>query len=119
MQVWTTTCHDCEGSCICTTKVCTPRVDGAKDIVVNPECTVTGHADTVYSVTFSPDGKRIVSLSSDMWDAKGVKMWDAKTGAEVISFVGGRSVYRGTSLIRNNADLGPYSRAMPRALWWS
>ena len=27
--------------------------------------------------------------------------------------------YRDTSLIRNSADLGPYSRAMPRALWWS
>jgi len=29
------------------------------------------------------------------------------------------SLYRGTSLIRNSAPLGPYSRAMPRALWWS
>ena len=27
--------------------------------------------------------------------------------------------YRGTSLIGNITDLGPYSRAMPRALWWS
>ena len=27
--------------------------------------------------------------------------------------------YRGTSLIRNSANLGPYSRAMPRALSWS
>ena len=27
--------------------------------------------------------------------------------------------YRGTSLIRNSADSGPCSRAMPRALWWS
>ena len=27
--------------------------------------------------------------------------------------------YRGTSLIRNSAPLGPYSRTMPRALWWS
>ena len=27
--------------------------------------------------------------------------------------------YRGTSLIRNHAPLGPYSRTMPRALWWS
>ena len=26
---------------------------------------------------------------------------------------------RGTSLIRNSAPLGPYSRPMPRALWWS
>ena len=29
------------------------------------------------------------------------------------------SVYRGTSLIRNSAPLGPYSRSMPRAPWWS
>ena len=27
--------------------------------------------------------------------------------------------YRGTSLIRNYPSLGPYSRLMPRALWWS
>ena len=27
--------------------------------------------------------------------------------------------YRGTSLIRNRAPLGPYGRNMPRALWWS
>ena len=26
--------------------------------------------------------------------------------------------YRGTSLMRNSAPLGPYSRTMPRALWW-
>ena len=29
------------------------------------------------------------------------------------------SRYRGTSLIRNNAPLGPYSRTKPVALWWS
>ena len=28
-------------------------------------------------------------------------------------------LYRVTSLIRNSASLGSYSRAMPRALWWS
>ena len=27
--------------------------------------------------------------------------------------------YRGTSLVRNSAPLAPYSRTMPRALWWS
>ena len=27
--------------------------------------------------------------------------------------------YRSTSLIRNSNPLGPYSRTMPRALWWS
>ena len=30
-----------------------------------------------------------------------------------------RQIDRGNSLIRNSASLGPYSRAMPRALWWS
>jgi hypothetical protein len=29
------------------------------------------------------------------------------------------TAYRGTSLIRNNLPLGPYSRPMPRALRWS
>ena len=28
------------------------------------------------------------------------------------------SAYRGTSLIRNRPPLEPYSRTMPRALWW-
>ena len=27
--------------------------------------------------------------------------------------------YRGTSLIRESASLGLYSRTMPRAVWWS
>jgi hypothetical protein len=27
--------------------------------------------------------------------------------------------YRGTLLIRNFASLGPYSKAVPRTLWWS
>ena len=27
--------------------------------------------------------------------------------------------YTGTSLIRNSAPLAPFSRAMPRAPWWS
>ena len=26
--------------------------------------------------------------------------------------------YRGTSLIRNSAPIGPYGRTMHRALWW-
>jgi len=30
-----------------------------------------------------------------------------------------RTLYTGTSLIRNIAPQGPYSRTMPRARWWS
>ena len=31
----------------------------------------------------------------------------------------GATHYRGTWLIRNNPPLGPFSRTMPRAIWWS
>jgi len=47
--------------------------------------TLTGHAGIVFTVAFSPDGKRVVSGSGD----KLVKIWNAETGAEVRSFVGG------------------------------
>ena len=29
-----------------------------------------------------------------------------------------RAHFRGTSLIRNSAPLRPYSKTMPRGLWW-
>jgi WD40 repeat protein len=48
-------------------------------------CKLTGHQEWVLSVAFSADGKRVVSGS---WDNL-VKIWNAETGAEVSSFVGG------------------------------
>jgi len=48
-------------------------------------CSLKDHSDSVFSVAFSPDGKRIVSGSKD----KLVKIWDADT-LEVSSFVGVR-----------------------------
>ena len=42
-------------------------------------CTLKGHAYSVLSVAFSPDGKHIVSGSQDNL----VKVWDAETGGEV------------------------------------
>ena len=44
--------------------------------------TLTGHSGNVLSVASSPDGKRVVSGSSD----KTVKIWVIATGAEVNSF---------------------------------
>ena len=53
-------------------------------------CTLTGHSGGVVSVSFSPDGTRVVSGSHD----KLVKIWDAATGVEVRSFVGGYCGWR-------------------------
>ncbi len=43
-----------------------------------------GHIAPVNSVSYSPDGKRIVSASSD----KTVKVWDARTGQELFTLKG-------------------------------
>ena len=48
------------------------------------DLTCYGHTDSVISVAFSPDGTRIVSGSHD----NTIKIWDAKTGAEVITLKG-------------------------------
>jgi WD40 repeat protein/serine/threonine protein kinase/Leucine-rich repeat (LRR) protein len=51
--------------------------------------TLCGHQDTVTSVCYSPDGQRLASASLDNL----VKVWDARSGLELLSFKGGtRSV---------------------------
>jgi len=42
----------------------------------------------------------------------GLASWEFEFGT------GRLNPYRGTSLIRNSAPLGSYSRPVPRALWW-
>ncbi len=43
-----------------------------------------GHSDSVYSVAFSPDGRWVLTGSSD----KTARLWEAATGAEIRSFEG-------------------------------
>jgi len=46
--------------------------------------TLAGHEDTIWSMSYSPDGKRIVSGGQD----KTIRIWDAATGAEVMTLRG-------------------------------
>jgi len=45
---------------------------------------ITGHKDTVRSIAFSPDGRRLVTASSD----KSARIWDAETGREILRLGG-------------------------------
>ena len=50
---------------------------------------------------------------------KGVaKVKRAPRGLSPLDLICVFRVYRGTLLIRKRLPLGPYSRTMPRALWW-
>lgn len=46
-----------------------------------------GQAGAVWSVTFSPDSKHIVT-GSDVWNDNAVKIWEVETGREVAVFKG-------------------------------
>jgi WD40 repeat protein len=53
------------------------------------ECTLMGHSGPVLSVAYSPDGKHVVSGSSD----KTVKVWDSQTGKEVSTLLCHRPIF--------------------------
>ena len=53
----------------------------------------THHSDLVYSASFSPDGRRIVTASRD----HSARLWDAETGKDLRVFIGHQSDVRGAS----------------------
>jgi WD40 repeat protein/serine/threonine protein kinase len=53
-----------------------------------------GHKGTIWSVTFSPDGKRIVTSSED----KTAKVWDAESGRELLALKGHTCPVRSVAL---------------------
>ena len=74
--MWTSSAHDCRNGCICSKK---NEGNWNEEIILHPQCTLTGHSGYVRSVAYSPDGKHIVSGSGH----SAVKVWDAATGTEV------------------------------------
>jgi len=74
--MWAASCHDFKNGCICTKE---NEGEWNEACLVNPECTLTGPAERVLSVAFSPDGKHVFIVS---WD-KVVKILNAETGEEV------------------------------------
>jgi len=59
----------------------------AQDVAVFPQL---GHYYSVNSVAFSPDGKQIISGSSD----RTIKLWDVATGREIRTFSGHTDLVR-------------------------
>jgi len=55
------------------------KLQESGDWEMQSECPLSGHDDWVYSVCFSPDGKKIATGSRD----RTVQIWDAATGAAV------------------------------------
>src|SRR5260370_41957627 len=53
-------------------------------VTIKERATLRGHGDAVWSVTFSPDGKTLASVSSD----ETIKLWDVTTGKERASLRG-------------------------------
>jgi len=59
--------------------------DGEAEIIVNPECPLTGHSDVVNWVAFSGDGAQVVSASEN---DHSVRVWDVASGKQIRYFAG-------------------------------
>jgi WD40 repeat protein len=75
--------------------------------------TFSGHTDEVKSVTFSSDGKSLVSGSSD----KTVKLWDVQTGGVVATFIGHTSSVFSVSISVDHTTIATGSYDKTLRLW--
>jgi len=65
-------------------KAAAEKAAADKAVAEKTAVTLKGHSDYVRSVSFSPDGRRIVSGSTD----NELKVWDAETGQETLTLKG-------------------------------
>ncbi|KAF9645378.1 WD40 repeat-like protein [Thelephora ganbajun] len=74
---------------------------------------LSGHTDTVRSVTFSPDGLSLVSGGDD----KTVKLWDVQTGGAIKTFYGHTRLVWSVSISANSAMIASGSEDRTICLW--
>ena len=83
--------------------------------------TLKGHSHTVTSVSFSPDGKRIVSGGGD-WSygeplPGEIKVWDAQTGQETLTLKGHSSLVSSVSFSPDGKRIVSGSRDKTVKVW--
>ena len=74
---------------------------------------LNGHADTVWSVAFSPDGQRLASAS---WDQT-VKIWDSATGKELLALKGHAGPVRSVAFSPDGQRLASASYDQTVKIW--
>ena len=88
----------------------TPRVDTEKAMLVK---TFTGHSDYVYSVAIAPDGKTLVSGSSDGT----IKIWSLETNRELTTLTGHSGSVRSVEIAPDGKTLVSGSSDKTIKIW--
>jgi WD40 repeat protein len=75
--------------------------------------TLRGHGDAVWSIAFSPDGKRIVSGSADQT----AKVWEAASGNELLTLPGHTALIESVAYSPDGQRIATGSRDQTARVW--